>query len=298
MKYLKQPLSISDQVLKLKQRGLIIENEKKAHEILSNISYYRLRAYTYPFQDNDNLEHPFIGSIRFEQIKSLYDFDTQLRLIIFQATETIEIALRTQIIHQFAMTYGSHWYNNPALYRDSVRFANHIGSLQNEIQRSSEVFIDHYKNKYSHPTQPPAWMSLEVASMGLLSKIFENLNMSKEKKAILQHFGLKKIDILENWIHSFTTLRNICAHHGRTWNRRLQPIKIPTNTEYVFLLKRDVYPNKLYIYLSCIQYVLDIIDNHSTFKVLLKRLILDYSYKHIIKDMGFHEEWEKEPLWQ
>jgi len=65
MKYKKPPLSISDQIAKLKQRGLQFNDEKKAEHYLSNISYYRLRAYTYPFQNNSDPNHPFIKKVSF-----------------------------------------------------------------------------------------------------------------------------------------------------------------------------------------------------------------------------------------
>ena len=72
-------------------------------------------------------------------------------------------------------------------------------------------------------------MSLEVSSMGLLSKIFQNLKKSPEKLAVTSHFGLKDVSVIENWILCISTLRNICAHHGRVWNRRLVQIKLPTH---------------------------------------------------------------------
>ena len=49
---------------------------------LSNISYYRLRAYTFPFQDNKNEEndHRFVrDDIQF--IIDLYCFDRRLQLL-------------------------------------------------------------------------------------------------------------------------------------------------------------------------------------------------------------------------
>lgn len=76
-------------------------------DYLSNISYYRLRAYTYPFQDNSKDSQPFNIDVSFEQIIDLYVFDRKLRLLIFDAIEKIEIALRTQIIYHFALSYGS-----------------------------------------------------------------------------------------------------------------------------------------------------------------------------------------------
>ena len=54
--YEKSPISIEEQVQKLKSRGLIIDDEVLASKYLTNISYYRLRAYTYPFQDNSDPE--------------------------------------------------------------------------------------------------------------------------------------------------------------------------------------------------------------------------------------------------
>jgi len=162
MKYNKSPITVSEQVERLKGRGLKFNNETKAQNYLSNISYYRLRAYTYPFQDNSKNNQPFKVEVTFEQIIDLYVFDRKLRLLIFDAIEKIEIALRTQIIYNFALRHGSHWQLKPELYRDSMRFANHLDSLQKEIDRSNETFIDHYKNKYTNPTEPPSWMSLEV----------------------------------------------------------------------------------------------------------------------------------------
>ena len=54
MIYNKKPLALLEQVNKLKSRGLLIDDKPLAIRYLSNISYYRLRAYTYPFQDNIN----------------------------------------------------------------------------------------------------------------------------------------------------------------------------------------------------------------------------------------------------
>ncbi len=102
--YDKRPLSIQTQIERLKGRGLIIDDEKLAVDYLSNISYYRLRAYTYPFQDNttpDN-DHKFIRSdIHFKDIIDLYCFDRRLRSLIFNAIEKIEVALRARITQRY-----------------------------------------------------------------------------------------------------------------------------------------------------------------------------------------------------
>lgn len=63
MKYNKLPITIENQINKLKSRGLNFINLKEAHKTLSNISYYRLRAYTYPFQNNLDIKQPFKCSL-------------------------------------------------------------------------------------------------------------------------------------------------------------------------------------------------------------------------------------------
>ena len=298
MIYNKPALTISNQIQKLKSRGLTINNAVFAGDCLSNISYYRLRAYTYPFQDNSDVNHPFIVPVTFEEIIDLYVFDRKLRLLVMDALEKIEIALRTQIIYRWALTNGSHWQIKPGLYRDPVQFSKHITTLQSEIDRSNETFIDHYKSTYSRPSEPPVWMSLEVSSFGLLSLMFLNLCKGPEKKAVAKHFGLNDISLLENWMHCFSNVRNICAHHGRLWNRRLTAhIKMPAYPVHPFLINNKVYPYKLYAVLSCMQYILQNISPSGTFKNDLKALLSTCPLKQE-KEMGFPADWQNEPFWK
>lgn len=297
MKYTKLPISIPIQIEKLKKRGLQFSNETNVAHYLSNISYYRLRAYTYPFQDNINSEHPFVKKVSFEDIINLYVFDRQLRLLVFNAIEKIEIALRTQIIYQYSISYGGFWHLNPSLYNNSVYFTEQIASLQKEIDRSNETFIKHYKSTYTDPKEPPSWMSLEVSSMGLLSKIFNNLKNDSCKNAVAMHFGLKDVDVLENWMRCISLIRNICAHHARLWNRRMTQISFPRKPLHLFIENKNVLPYKLYSYLAVIQYVLNIISPGHDFKNKLFELI-----KHCPvlqeKEMGFPFNWQNELLWQ
>jgi abortive infection bacteriophage resistance protein len=179
MQYKKEPTTVNEQIKKMQSRGLTIVDTALAAHYLLNISYYRLRAYTFPFQNNAVEHQPFIKKISFEEIINLYVFDRQLRLLIFNAIEKIEISFRTQIIYQYSLIHGSHWHLKPELYNNSIYFAEQIASLQKEIDRSNETFIKHYKMKYTKPSSPPSWMSLEVSSMGLLSKLFKNLKKTQ-----------------------------------------------------------------------------------------------------------------------
>jgi abortive infection bacteriophage resistance protein len=300
MKYTKPFISFQNQLTTLEEKGLIINDKKNATNFLSSVSFYRLRAYTYPFQDNTIAKHPFVQKISFEEIISLYKFDRKLRILIFGAIEKIEIALRTQIIYHFASIYGSHWQSDPKLYRDVARFATHLETLNKEIERSDETFISHYKTKYTSPSQPPCWMSLEVASLGTLSKLFQNLIKGEAKENVMDYFGLKDIAVLENWMFCFSGIRNICAHHGRLWNRRLTAIPIlPYVTKNQFLSKKEgrlIFTNKLYATLCCMCYMLKAIDPESNFHESIKKIMSENEIKQD-KEMGFAENWQNHPLW-
>ena len=314
--YIKKPLSVKTQVAKLKRRGLIIDDENLAGDYLSNISYYRLRAYTFPFQDNEDPEedHKFLRSdIHFKDIVDLYCFDRRLRSLVFNAIEKIEVALRTRIVHVYCESTGdSHWYENESLFKDTYYwdangekefYYDKLSSdIQHEVERSNEDFIGHYKTKYSEPENPPAWMTLEVVSFGTLSRLYELLKKNDEKKAIAKSLGLNKIDVLENWMHALSNLRNCCAHHGRIWNRRfVVSILLPTNADHLFL-DRDtmsrVKRNKLFPYLCCIKYILDIISPNNAFHQNLKNLIDDGGRLLSLKDMGFPDNWNYLGVWR
>ena len=90
-------------------------------------------------------------------------------------------------------------------------------------------------------------MSLEIATFGLLSKLYLNLKKNYTKTKVAKNFGIKQVVIFENWLHALANLRNIIAHHGRVWNRQfiISP-KIPYNTIYPFLENTNIYRNKIY----------------------------------------------------
>jgi abortive infection bacteriophage resistance protein len=307
MKYTKQPLSIEQQITKLKQRGLLINNENSAKNYLSNISYYRLRAYTFPFQDNNNSEnnHHFLKSnINFEDIIDLYCFDRRLRSLIFNALEKIEVALRTKFIYEYSIETGSsQWFEDRTLYFKQDKFGLIMEKIVEDVERSDEDFISHYKQKYTSPELPPAWMTLETLSFGNLSKMIANLDAkSIPYKRIADFFGLSNPFILGNWIYSFSVLRNYCAHHSRIWNRRFHvELKLPYNTVYSFIDRQilsTVHSNKLFAVLSSIQYVIKIISPESDFKNNLLTIINEGGKLLNLRDMDFPENWQSLGVWE
>lgn len=313
--YEKSPISIEEQVQKLKSRGLIIDDEALAAKYLSNISYYRLRAYTYPFQDNSDPEkhHEFLRKdINFKDIIDLYCFDRRLRFLVFNALEKVEVALRAKITQRYCETTNdSHWYMEESLFKDDAylkdgkseyKYNTLMEDIEDEVDRSEEDFIKHYYHRYSEPDMPPSWMALEVVSFGTLSRLYELLVKDDQKKAVAKELGLNKVDILENWMHAFSNLRNCCAHHSRIWNRRfIVNLQLPTNADYTFLDRNTIActkRNKLFAYLCCIKYILDIVSPDNDFLANLQTLIAQGGSLLSLKDMGFPDNWKQLGVWK
>ncbi|MDP3556805.1 MAG: Abi family protein, partial [Bacteroidota bacterium] len=217
MQFNKSAKTIEEQITLLRSRGLIIPDEIKARQYLSNISYYRLSSYMLPFQRYNDQKHSFMPNTSFDNILNLYVFDRQLRLLIFDEIERIEIAFRCQIIYKYSLSGGNNWYEEIGYFYNAFHFNKFQVQVNSELSLSKEVFIQHYKTKYSSPVNPPAWMSLEILSFGQLSKMFKNLRTSAQKKEIGNHFSIHH-EVLNSWVESLTYVRNLCAHHSRIWN--------------------------------------------------------------------------------
>ncbi len=301
--YSTSPISISQQIAKLQGRGLIIEDIGEAERFLRNVSYYRLRAYTYPFQDNTQEgEHHFLrDDIRIEDIEKLYLLDGNLRSIIFNAIAFLEVSFRTRIIQTYSEETGNgHWFLDKALYR--CKYEELREEIEQELKRSREDFIKHYKTKYNEPSVPPCWMSLEVVSLGTLSRLYYYLKKDKCKKHIAHSYGIADINIFENWIHAISEARNYCAHHARLWNRRFTTsIIFPYNTSLPFLSKktqRETNANKLFPLISVIKYLLYFIHPSHNLKTILRDILSNPPQLLSLHSMGFPMGWQDDLLWQ
>ena|SRR3990167_2807980 len=92
--------------------------------------------------------------------------------------------------------------------------------VEEELSRSKETFIGHYKRKYTGSIHFPIWMASEVFSFGLLSLLFSNGLKLEHQKRIAKEYGLPG-EVFRSWLHTLVYVRNLCAHHARFWNRDL-----------------------------------------------------------------------------
>ena len=160
--YTKQALSVSEQIELLKSRGLNIADSSKAVKFLGEVSYFRFVQYLRPMEE-DKTTHQFKPNSRFEDAVALYNFDIELRDLMFKAVQRLEIALRTKIIQEFSLTHGPFWFFDTSLADDEHKFIENMNSIDRELQRSKEDFIKEHRRNYDKPIFPPAWKTLELA---------------------------------------------------------------------------------------------------------------------------------------
>ena len=198
MEYNKLPIDFPEQLLKLRERGMVITNESEALELLGSISYFRLASYWHSMEIDVNSDnHQFHPNTYFEDVIDLYLLDEELRALIFTAIQNIEVALRTRIIHNFSMKWGSFWFMDASFFKNGDIYEHCIVSIKNELSRSKEDFIQEHYAKYNHPGFPPVWKTLEVVSFGTLSKLYCNMQDTEVKKKVAKSFNLPQYLFLE-----------------------------------------------------------------------------------------------------
>jgi len=296
--YTKTFKTYQEQLDQLKQRGMIVHDEVQALFYLQHMNYYRLCAYWLPFQQDPNT-HQLKAGATFDEVYNLYRFDRELRLLVLDAIEHIEVSVRAIWAHEMAKVYGSHAHLDPTIWKNATYHLDNEKKLTEEVQRSKEDFIQHLVKTYTE-TLPPIWAVCEVMSLGLLSRYYKNLdvpsNVSSVKKSIAQHYGVGH-PFLESVLHQLTVIRNICAHHGRLWNRDLKfrPAKA---TFLPSALKSLYHPNdsRMYNALIIMLHFMDVIAPQHSWRCRLKRLLLANTQN--LPPMGFPENWESNAIWE
>ena len=297
MRYTKQAMPLERQMDTLKQRGLIIDDEAAAQQALDTISYFRLADYWFHLEA-DHRTHAFLPDSHFDEVLSCYRFDKDLKALLFKAIQTIEVAVRSKVIKHIAPSCGPFWFMDAEKAVNQHRFEQNLETIRKEVHRSRERYIREHFRKYTEPDLPPVWKTLEVVSLGILSKLFNNFSESELKHKVARDFRLNHHRFLASWLESLTALRNHCAHHARVWNRAY-PVKPATPAVMPGKWIADfTFPDEsLYAHLCCIAYWLNSIDADNTFVGDLKLLLLRYPNIDTTA-MGFPANWRQEPLWQ
>ncbi len=302
-----------DQIDLLLGKGLVIGDRSLAETFLNHVSYFRFKEYSWTFKDYKEADGNYHKGTTFEQVRDLYYFDRRLKLLLFEAIESIEIAVKTQLSNIMSLRHGIHWYLDDAHFfseaekkkirereGEDFKWFDHsafLADLEEELEDPEEISLKYYKKSYE-PKHPPSWMVMEMISFGTLSKMIANLQPSDEKTAICESFRLTKLQLV-SWLHCFAFLRNRCAHHARLVhnNVRFAPA-MPRKASRIFLTEHaEVEDNSIYAACACMQFMLQTCNPQACFGANLKALFDQFPTVRA-SDLGFTANWRKEALWR
>ncbi len=290
----KPATSCAQQVAILQQRGMEIANPAQAEFYLQHLNYYRLGAYWLPFEA-DHATHSFKPGTRFEDVLNHYIFDRELRLLLLDAIERIEVSVRTQWAYQMAHRHGPHAHLDATLARDWRNWVGDSAQLAAHVESSRENFIQHLTRTYAE-SLPPVWAVCEIIPLGLLSRLYRNIKPMATRSAVSRTYGVDQ-QVFESWLHHLHFLRNLCAHHSRVWNREfvITP-ETPKSKPQVLRGQFQRGSRKLYNSLLILLHLMDVIAPNHHWRQRLTDLIDTHAMPTAAMD--FPQDWQTRAIWQ
>ena len=206
--------TIDEQVDILRDKGLIIEDKFQASEILLRENYFFLSGYRHPFLVNPRSKK-FKEGTKFRELYALFNFDRQLRNIIFKNLLIIENNLKSIFSYELSKNYGfkEKDYLKSSNFNTSSEKARQVNDLLRKIKRQIRVnggqhsATTHYIYNYGYV---PLWVVVKVLSFGIVCELY-SIMKTDDQNSIAELFNLSVVDLL-CFLPILANYRNLCAH--------------------------------------------------------------------------------------
>lgn len=314
--YSKPYLPLTAQLDLLKRRGLLVDDDAAAIECLHRNGYYRLSAYWYPFREftaptASQRSDTFKPGSRFEDAVELYIFDKKLKLLLLDAVERVEIAVRVDIAlllgarDRFAHTNSNLLHTRFRTERNRngvIHYQEWMAKFRNAVDRSTDQFVLHYEAKYGSRHPLPIWIAIELWDFGLLSRFYSGMQV-RDREAVAQRFSVPDWQLMQSWLRCLNYIRNVIAHHGRLWNLNLiDNPRLPAPGVMPDFDALTVLPSigtRIYSICCILSHLSRVTNPRSSWSNDLVDLVNEFpSVPHVsIQDMGFPPDWQTHPLW-
>jgi abortive infection bacteriophage resistance protein len=272
----KQFKNLDEQIEILKYKGLIIENETYAKNILLRENYFFINGYRHLFMVSDK-DKRYIEGTTFEELYSLFLFDRQLRNILFKNLLIIENNLKSITSYQLSKKYGykENEYLKPQNFDNSDDKYRQVNDLIKKMKRQIRInggqhsATQHYISNYGYI---PLWVLVKVLSFGIVSEFYQILK-EDDREAIADIYNLS-VDDLTNYLPMLANYRNVCAHEDILYENKTQ--RTVPNTVYHALLGIKKVDG---------EYVKGKNDLFGLF-IILRQMLSSDDVKNLISEMG------------
>lgn len=319
--YAKPYLTVREQVALLVERGMTVGDAREAESLLRRVGYYRLSGYWYPYRERHlgadgvlEVSSSLRPGTTLQHVSEIYDFDRQLRMMLLDALEMIEVALRFQVGHALgrrsAFAHRDPACLDPAFSEipdaDGEANSRHdewLGRFDEQERRSQEAFAVHFREKYG--PHFPVWVATEVMSFGTLGQLYSGAAQDDRERIavsldLITSEGKGDSTLLANWFNHIRHIRNLCAHHSRMWNRALDVELVAADhvPELAHLTPKS--RRRIYGTIAVLTYLLTRVMPESDWRQRVRKLIEEQTTDlHLNLDaLGFPEGWDDAALWQ
>lgn len=239
--------TLDEQLEILKSKGLIIEDEECAKEILLRENYFFVNGYRVLLM-NSYTDKTFVVGSTFRELHSIFNFDRNIRNILFKNLLIIENQLKSIISYQLSKKYGykDRDYLNPKIFTNDRAKTRRVKDVIDKMKRQIRVngthhmATLHYMNNYGYI---PLWVLVKVLSFGIVCELYFILK-PEDQVEIAEIFGVST-KYLESFLPILANYRNLCAHEDIVYEHKTE--KSIINTPYHEKLNIPVMDDE-YIY--------------------------------------------------
>lgn len=194
-------LTYSNQLkLLLCEKQLDISDLPYAVEKLQDIGYYSLiDGYKNLFYDP--MTRTYRRGTNFSDIVALYEFDGNLRSLVFKYICHIEQKIRSLISYSFCETFSENQsaYLNPANYNISSKnqqdILKLISKLTYEASQSTEhSYVVYQRNTYGNV---PFWVIIKTLTLGQISKMYSFMLPGIKSKVSLHFYNVTEKELIQ-----------------------------------------------------------------------------------------------------
>jgi abortive infection bacteriophage resistance protein len=323
VKYEKGPTTFDQQIDQLLARGMTGDRDLM-RRVLETTNYYRLSGYWYPFRipilndPNGRRTDQFRPNTTFDEIYRRYCFDRRLRLLVMDAIERIEVAVRTRFAFHHAHDHGAFGYvteaaSLPKLLADLEERARFLERVDEEIRRSSDTFVTHFHERYGDSHRNgifredrrgqrregvwlPVWMVTEVMTFARVLTMYKSAT-NRVKNAVAAIFSVSQ-HVFSSWLLTINSIRNICAHHSRLWNREIGARPIIPDEQHHPEWHRPVpiTQTSTFAALTVISWCVFKVTGNDDWARAFRALLREFPNVPT-RSMGFPDNWANSPLW-
>lgn len=274
--------TIQEQISILESKGLIIDDYLFTEDILIRENYFFISGYRHLFLKSPK-DRNFINGTTFRELYALFNFDRQVRNIVFKNLLIIENNLKSIISYQLSKKYGFREkdYLRPENFTKVPDKQRQLNDTLKKMKRQIRVngaqhsATSHYLNNYGYI---PLWVVVKVLSFGIVGELYTV--MKREDQEEIANIYDLSIDNLLTYLPILSNYRNLCAHEDILYDHRTQKIigdtkyhdglDIPTTDgEYIYgkddlfaliiILKQLLRPEEFRLLINELSYEIDIL---------------------------------------